>query len=760
MAGSFHAAAFDEYAFDVDYSSSSALFLSIAGTQRATGRADENAKVLYGTLTVVDILNETPNTCAFRAKGFTPAVGQRVIVSLGGATNPSRLFAGTILSCRQASVGVANSAYDVSCADDTWKLGQVKVSKRYTSQSATDIATDLIDTYAPDFATTDIEAALDDIDEITFTNETLTTCFTRLADRIGAYWYVDEFESLHFFVTDTATDPDTLDASNPPLADDAAQPFTVDRDLSQMVTRILGEGAGSEALAAISAGDTRIPIASAEKFNAGGGIFVSGPQRCTYTGLIEGGTGGVVGPGASPTSLLTLTGEFGTALDASADYDYAYTFVTGAGESLPSPLKAFNTSQGVASPTASWSLTAHDGTPIFGTGLYVYGISWQYPGTLRSSIGSLEIVFTNATRTDRIDLAGIPQPADPEATHINIWRSTLGGYVSGDFTSLKLVTTLAVGTTTYGDTTVDGSLGASGHTSPTAVCREVRVTNIPAGQSGVVTGRNLWRTEGGGSQLKKLATIADNTTDEFEDDIADGSLGANIHITDTSGLTQPTGTVPAGSTSLIVVGDFPDDGWAIVGNQVIRYTGRSASALTGIPATGSGSLAAAVGYNVTCVSAPQLIGIPSSGDGELLYDIGEGDPVNLFIIEDDLAAQQELIDAIGSGDGVVEEFIQDRRLTETELRARAVAILAQRARVEASIAYAIGGTTDPGCRDHRSGRSIVVDLADMDVSDTFRIQRVRISNFQPALEPIFDVEASTSRFSFEDLLRVARSTAT
>lgn len=759
MSGAFSAAAFDEYAFDVDYTSSSALFLSVDGTQRATGRSDENAKVLYGSLTVVDIINETPNTCTFRAKGFTPEVGQRVIVALGGVTNPSRLFAGTILTCKQSHVGSPeNAIFDVSCADDTWKLGQVKVTIRYLSMSATDIAIDLIDTYAPDFDTTDIEAGLDDIDEITFTNETLSTCLTRLAQRIGGYWYVDEFESIHFFVTDTATDPAELNDSNPPLATSTKPLFSVDRDISQVVTRVLGEGGGGVSISEVPAGETILPVSEPDWFNSGGGTVVSGPQRINYTGVDEGGGGGLVGPGASPSAMLTVTGEWGTALDNNAAYDYAYTFVTGAGETLPSPHTSFTTGSGAPSPTAHPGLTAvNTGPPNnFGSGGTVYyGLSYEFPGTLRTAIGSITPVLAGAA-TEYIAITTIQQPTDSEATGINIWRSTVNGYTG--IASLKLVTTIGIGTTSYNDSTQDGSLGVGAHTSPTAVCREARITNIPAGQAGVVTGRKLYRTEGGLSQLKLLHTFADNTTDEFEDDVADGSLGANAPVADTSGLTQEEGIVPAGSTELPVAGgSFPDEGWAVVGNQVIRYTGRSASELTGIPPTGVGALSAPVSYNVSCVAAAQLTGIEPSGDGSILYDIAKGDDVNLFIVEDDLAAQAELAAAIGSGTGIVEEFLQDRRRTETEMRERAVAILAQRSPITASIGYAIGGKTDPGCRDHRSGRTIAIDLPDMNVNDSYKIQRVRISNFEPALEPVFSVEASTTRFSFENILRQGRS---
>jgi len=48
------------------------------------------------------------------------------------------------------------------------------------------------------------------------------------------------------------------------------------------------------------------------------------------------------------------------------------------------------------------------------------------------------------------------------------------------------------------------------------------------------TARKIYRTEAGGSTLKLLTTINDNTTTTYQDNTADGSLGANIPSTNSS----------------------------------------------------------------------------------------------------------------------------------------------------------------------------------------------------------------------------------
>jgi len=54
--------------------------------------------------------------------------------------------------------------------------------------------------------------------------------------------------------------------------------------------------------------------------------------------------------------------------------------------------------------------------------------------------------------------------------------------------------------------------------------------NLPLGYSGT-TARTIYRTEAGGSQLKKLADIGDNTTLTYTDNIADSSLTTDIPAT-------------------------------------------------------------------------------------------------------------------------------------------------------------------------------------------------------------------------------------
>jgi len=357
----------------------------------------------------------------------------------------------------------------------------------------------------------------------------------------------------------------------------------------------------------------------------------------------------------------------------------------------------------------------------------------------------------------QVQLSKIPT-GGPDVTARRVYRTR------ANQTPYALTLTLNDNTTTTAtDTTPDAGLGAAPPDTSTALAARVQLTSVPTGPTGV-TQRKIYRTKAGLSALQLLTTIANNTTTTYTDAAADATLGAAPPGADLSGLSQPSGSVNAGATTLIVAGAgaFPaSGGWAVVGNgqQVIRYTGVSGNTLTGIPASGDGSITASIAYNSTVTVAPALTGIPASGAGAILYRITEGQDVNLWIQVDDIAAQQAVAllftsAAGGAHSGIIEDVIQDRRLSATEARARGRAHLQQRRSLQIRIRYQSRDINS------RSGRLVTVNLLSPPyaISSTFMIQTVRIQHTTPDLGPTFDVDASSERFSFEDLLRRWRDT--
>jgi hypothetical protein len=145
-----------------------------------------------------------------------------------------------------------------------------------------------------------------------------------------------------------------------------------------------------------------------------------------------------------------------------------------------------------------------------------------------------------------------------------------------------------------------------------------------------------------------------------------------------------------------------------------------------------------------------LVGVPASGPYAIVEDLNPGDEINLVARREDAARQTALAAMIKTGPGWREEWIQDRRLSIAEARARGDATLALRPLEDVTITYT--------CRDLRtaSGKSITVNLpAPTNISGTFKIQTVTIANFRPFPNqyPTFSVTASSNQFSFEDWLR-------
>lgn len=331
-----------------------------------------------------------------------------------------------------------------------------------------------------------------------------------------------------------------------------------------------------------------------------------------------------------------------------------------------------------------------------------------------------------------------------------IYRTAVGS------AQLQLAHTLANNTeTTWVDIVNDASLGANVPTTNTAVANQVSLASIPLGGAGT-TARKVYRTAAGATPLKLLTTLADNSTTTLTDSASDGALGATAPIVDTSMLTMADGLVLAGATTIPAAGTGwaqAAGGWAIIGNgqQVVRYTGVTATSLTGVPATGVGAVTATVSFNSSITAAPSLLGIPAAGVGSVREPILRGDEVNLWIQVDDIDAQAVLA-ALLDTDGIQEDFIQDRRLAVAEATARGQAHLALRNQVTVGIKYR---TTD---RSTRAGQTVAINLGPpTSLVGDFKIQQVTIADFRETTNPMCDVDASTDRFSFEDLLRMARS---
>lgn len=146
------------------------------------------------------------------------------------------------------------------------------------------------------------------------------------------------------------------------------------------------------------------------------------------------------------------------------------------------------------------------------------------------------LVLTTAPVTEPLTLAEVmahlrldssnqePAPGAPSAALIAL--AAAGNVDNGAHRYLVTFVTAA------GETQA-GTPSAAVTVADKTVNGKVSLTAIPLG-GGAVTSRKLYRTAAGGSTYLLLATLADNSTTTYTDNIADASLGAGAPSTNTT----------------------------------------------------------------------------------------------------------------------------------------------------------------------------------------------------------------------------------
>ena len=326
-------------------------------------------------------------------------------------------------------------------------------------------------------------------------------------------------------------------------------------------------------------------------------------------------------------------------------------------------------------------------------------------------------------------------PIGPTGTLARLlYRTRAGGSEYGLVTRVSDNTT-----TTFLDTVPDGNLGGGVSLVNEAGSSAVNLSAIPLGPAGV-TQRIIYRTLAGGSEFFYVGTVDNNTATTFLDTRGDKDLGR---------APVPVSTIGAlvGDAILVLntVANFPPAGWVKIDNQYLRYTGISGNTLTGIPATGAGSIIAPIRGGSAVLTVAQLTGI--SG---LVDPLTVGSRLALWVTSNSAAGQAALA-AVEGGDGVHEFVVVDAALdTMADCQARGLAELALFEFAQVELEYA--------SRDRltRSGARVTVNLpAPWNVNGEFTIQSVRITEIDiaPRTFPKYLVRCSDTKFSLEDLLR-------
>lgn len=756
-------------------------FISIGGVDVSTG-----GRVRLSGVRIQHALDHAPDTAAFRCSGMTPIAGQPVTIYVGAPDVVHQLFGGYVLetTALYETDDPKHVAYDVHCIDPTWLINRQKVLRRYTNQSASAIAIDLVTRFARGVTTVHVAPNLPVLDEITFTFEEVADALTRLAQRIGGYWYLDYQSDLHVFLDEgIAANPITQAAPR------RSRNHQLREDLSQVVTKVTGRGGGNTAAVDAAPGQTEIPVNEDEVSwysDAGGTVFV-GTQLVWYQSVRgRSGAGALVGAGTVPSSAPTVGLRTGTTHAVNATYQYAVTYVTASGETLPSPIAAITIAPPPSLPNPyaptvrASAYTAPTNQRLVSGGHYRYRvvIRWNGGGV---TVGPPSASYTGndklwETYVGRLEytsggIAWLPGLGPEPPIVINqyeYYRTTNNGstYYLDDLQAAGYLSN--TGYDVHDAQANDSDLvGRSQLPAPVAATsmQSVVINSIPVSKDASVTQRKIYRTAANGTQLKLMQTVPDNTNaGPINDAVADAALGANVPTVDTSAIVDASKQVPAGATALLVSDTAPftydggaSGGWVTIGNMVVRYTGIGAGQLTGIPASGPGAITATVRYGAQVLVQPRLVGVPASGDGAIVATIKQGDEVAIGFGVLDLDAALALANRFGSGDatdGFVEEVFTDGRFGLVELEATVRAILSDRKTPAQTVTFeSRDGSIEVG-------RTIAIALTTPPINGTYRIQRITFSEigiFGHTREwkppPLRNVEASNKLYTFADLVR-------
>lgn len=560
----------------------------------------------------------------------------------------------------------------------------------------------------PLFSTGHVQADLPVIDEIQFTMQSVASALQQLADRLGAYWYLDFDKSLHFFTEESGTAPVPITTSNR-----YTRSVTHEVDIETLKNRVWVEGDGSDLVAAVAIGGTSIPVADATQFAAGGTNYAKlEAQLITYTGksLLEGGcvTGGLTGiaPSAPSAAFDVTAGNL-----SPGAYQYKTSFVSGAGETELSAASAPVSLAEVPPPANNqmslFSLNAGGAVP----GDEVYGYRVSFVTVAGETTANQDRTISVFAPHDAVVISNIPISTDPRVTARRLYRNaSTGGSVSGPF---YLLTTINNNVDTdYVDVSADGALGAlAPPANTTAATGRMSVSSIAIGPTGT-TSRKVYRTVANGTVFKLLTTIANNTGTTYADNTADGSLGA-----DATGAT--IGAAPGDTTLRVTdLAKFPAAGWVRVGSQVIQYTGRSAATdagtLTGIPASGPGAIVSEIPASSMVLVQPHLTGVAASGRYSVRHALRVGESVNILVLWQDETSQI-------TNQRVREHYIQDRRLNLAGCAERGIAAgaLLKDPRVTGTVV-----STDPKLR---GGAPLTITMAAWSIDAVVTVRSVAVT---------------------------------
>jgi hypothetical protein len=250
---------------------------------------------------------EGPSTASATSHSSSLTAGATVGVWRGGVSVGVPLFAGTLLQATPSAARFAERVQTAWTATSyRWRLSkEATVTTRLQGIGVNMAVRQLVATYAPaGFSCGYLPSTLGNIDEMQFTDETLTRALDRIAAQVsgGAYWDVDAWQRVSMWLA--SEDPPHLKSGTIAVTDASTHRTPqVEIDLASIRTRVLCEGGGSGTTAVTAAGATTVAVEETGWYGSSGGGARAGQTVFAYTGRSS-----ASGPG-------TLTGCTGITAD-------------------------------------------------------------------------------------------------------------------------------------------------------------------------------------------------------------------------------------------------------------------------------------------------------------------------------------------------------------------------------------------------------------------------------------------------------------
>lgn len=708
--------------------------------------AGDPAVVRREGLTIRDIINADPNTCALTFDGSeTPVDAQTLRITIN-SDDPQLLFNGSLQNVDLSYVGhPPEPQYPATAVDDLWQANRRRPFGTWTLVSATTIGQYLASVAG--LSDAGIALGLPDVSVNLDGSEGITGGFAQLAKLIGGYFKVEDGVA-YLFLSDTSDQPDDIDDTPGRFLDDPK--ITLKTDDSQLVTRVFGKGHGEALLVDAAVGDPVIRVTQAEAwFNPSGGQVISETQILTYAGVaavyvpplidqvIRTPASAInwlrvvwapelalfVAVAAAASSVAVMTSPDGVTWTTRTPAVNVQWSALAWSPELRLLVAAANSGEIMTSPDGiTWTSRTSPEANIWN------GVCWSADRQLFVLVGASG---THRVQTSPDGITWTSRTAAAAAAYQDvIWAPALTLFMAVDSSSSTTAVMTSPDGTTWTSRTTPGAALKGIAWSP-ALGLLVAVGGFPATPTGYVQTSPdgiTWtaRTPANHNTWERVLWIDD--LGAFVAVASDGvAVTGRRVMSSTDGITWIDHATPTAGAWRALAWAPPLHMIAIVGQ-----TGATASVMTS-----------------TVQQQGTLIGIPSSGPGSITVPLIEGAPIHIWVQRDDLAAQadQAIVDAANGrtpADGIWEgPPIVDERRNEASLTALLDATLALMSTPIRIVTYAC--IPDVGRPLPRSGKLQHFDVTTPPIGPfDLTIQEVTITDLDlaPGLNPRFAVTAS------------------